>query len=233
MAAGGLAALLVIPWATAVLLDRIPPVQTAGMRAFPIQEASTISRLPVADFPTEADGGDLALGGLRNPHHPCLTVAEWVIALHSIRNIRLDKDCRLVRGSWTGLFTGRSTDDPSEMTLLPVIPARLAMAAGLKDRPDDLMRWRAPTRDEAWLWIPGPAGGAVDRGMAAGAQRVGLQLCQALVGGQDPIPVGRQAGGTHLPRPTAGEVQRMNPWFLSCWSFGSPFGIGQSLIRQE
>ena len=153
-AAGGLAVLLVIPLATAALLGRNPPAHTPGMRAFPVHGAPALSRLPVADFPAGAGGGELVPPGQRNPHHPCLTVAEWVIALHSTRKALPDENCRLAKGSWTGLFTGRSTDDPSEITLLPAIPAHLAVAAGLKDRPEDLMRWRTPAREDAWLWMP-------------------------------------------------------------------------------
>ena len=148
-----LSLLAVLPLAAALMVDQTVLAEPGEVRSIPRIDASALGNLPVIEFPVDGDAS-FTLREFGNPHHPCLTAPQWVIALHSHKQVEISDDCMISSGRWTGLFSGRTIAASGQVTLLPTIPAHLAMAAGLADRPNDLKRWQAPGREEAWLWIP-------------------------------------------------------------------------------
>ncbi len=149
----GLGSLFILPLLLAASAGWLIAVQPGGMRPIPEVAAPDLHRLPVGEFAADPARG-FSLIASSNRHHPCLKPLHWMIALHSQQPVDLTDGCRPGSGRWTGLFTGRSTTDLSKITLLPAVPAHLALAAGLKDRPGDLRRWQEPSAEDAWLWIP-------------------------------------------------------------------------------
>ena len=153
-ASAGLIALILVPLAAGWLLSPKLPGAHGAALAFPETNPALLRDLPVAQIPA---GGvtefPLALSE-RVEHHHCLTRRERILAMHSQQPVSISEECQLVTGRWTGLVTGRTTDSPATMTIMPTIPLELAVEAGLKDSPRQLQRWTSPVQAEAWLWLP-------------------------------------------------------------------------------
>ncbi len=153
-ASAGLIALILVPLAAGWLLSPQLPGARGAALAVPEANLALLRDLPVAQIPA---GGvtefPLALSE-RVEHHHCLTRREWILAMHSRQPVSISEECRLITGRWTGLVTGRTTDTPATMTIMPAIPLELAFESGLKDNPRHMQRWTAPTQAEAWLWLP-------------------------------------------------------------------------------
>lgn len=87
-----------------------------------------------------------------SPHHSCLSDRDYVLALWSARQVALNDDCEVSEGLWALPLDGILVGSPGRLAVEPVVPLRLAAAAGLEG--DDLVRWGAPGRKDAWLWLP-------------------------------------------------------------------------------
>lgn len=152
-AAAGLAALVILPLALAGLLARLAPVESGAALPFPRVDARQLHSLSLAQAPAARTADPVTLPDPPN-HQTCLDLRSWILAMHSQTPVVINDDCILAGGRWTGLVTGRTTEDPRNMTVMPAIPLKLAMAAGLQQRRGDLERWISPQLADAWLWIP-------------------------------------------------------------------------------
>ena len=103
-------------------------------------------------YPELMAEGELPTPRVAGPHHSCLSKRDFVLALWSARRVALNDDCVVSEGLWALPLDGILVGSPGRLAVEPVIPLRLAAAAGLEG--NDLVRWVAPGRRDAWLWLP-------------------------------------------------------------------------------
>ncbi|MCY4007786.1 MAG: hypothetical protein OXE84_13345 [Rhodobacteraceae bacterium] len=96
---------------------------------------------------------------LRAAHHghECLSVGDWILALHHqptemMRKPDLLEDCRLGSGRWISPLDARWFDHRATIIGAPVVPIALAQQSGLPD--DAVPLWLTPHREIHWLWMP-------------------------------------------------------------------------------
>ena len=156
--------LAALPVAAGMLIQQVTTrVDPAYVPAWPSVRPEIISRLQVGklaevalqddDLLPELIGeGELPAPRDASPHHSCLSKRDYVLALWSARKVTLDGNCEISEGLWALPLDGILVSRPGLLAVEPVVPLRLAAAAGLEG--DDLRRWGAPGRNDAWLWLP-------------------------------------------------------------------------------
>ncbi len=145
-----LTALWLLPGLTAIFLYVVTPrINPDSGPPWPRVADSAVLELAVRNVEIRQEPSKAAPA---NPHHPCLAVPDWALALHSVRQVELDGNCRIIAGVWNAPLAGLLIDDPKRMTAEPVVPIALAGAAGLDGVSE--ARWLAPSHSDAWLWLP-------------------------------------------------------------------------------
>ena len=124
-----------------------------------------------------------------HPLHSCLSVPDYVLALHSLAPVSLDGKCRIAAGSWNASASGRRIDSPRRVTAEPVVPLAIAASSGL--RAEHARRWVAPGPEDAWLWMP------MRRETAASRGGRGIEAWR---------PAGRRAACAYAAKWTAAKV---------------------------
>ncbi len=153
-AAAALSAVILLPAAGAGLwlLTHSQDGHVLPAGGWPAVADSRLAALRVAEKREAVSLADSEASARRHPAHQCLTVRQWLLAVHSQLQTRLAGECRLEGGRWTGAFTGRPVADARLLETAPVIPLAEAAAAGLRGA--DLRRWLQPAEADAWLWMP-------------------------------------------------------------------------------
>ena len=156
--------LAVLPAGAGMLIQRLTTrIDPAHAPEWPSVRAEAILRLQVGELAEAApkdDGlypelmaeGELPTARGVSPHHACLSTRDFVLALWSARQVALNDDCEVSEGLWALPLDGILVGSPGRLAVEPVVPLRLAAAAGLEG--NDLVRWGAPGRKDAWLWLP-------------------------------------------------------------------------------
>ena len=154
----GLASLIILPLGLGAVLHRLgDTAQPVGLPIPPRPAVRLVVGSAAGNVPDTASLPALAASSGQG----CLDRRSWILALHSQRQVQIE-GCRLVAGSWTDLVTGRNSSDPDDMTVIPVIPLALALAAGLGG--EALQDWLYPDRAQGWLWMPATRQSARQRG---------------------------------------------------------------------
>ena len=159
IAAGSCLALVLISAAGVLLIvrDRAMSLPPAFRHVMPAVSIGTVDMLPVADYGTWS--GDVPpmippqVAGIP----PCLGKEDLMLAWYSLVPVTLDDDCRVAEGRWADAFTGRRTESPNQVLIIPVIPHRMAMAAlDAADGNRSLFvdAWFSPSPNNLWIYMP-------------------------------------------------------------------------------